>query len=96
MGSAATPWTRAIGWRICTPCTFKEGVISGQIERGRGYTVRLLRGNTAIAEQKTYKFEGLPSGAYWVQAVGPPLDSDALQLDTNHAQAPVNPTPPQS
>jgi len=76
-------------------------VISGQIERGRGYTVRLLRGNTAIAEQKvsdslTYKFEGLPSGAYGVQAVGPPLDSDAVQLDTNHAQAPVNPTPPQS
>jgi hypothetical protein len=37
------------------------------------------------------RFEGLPPGTY-----RPPLDSDAVQLDTNHAGATVNPTPPQS
>ena len=42
------------------------------------------------------RFEGLPSGAYRVQAIGSTMDSDAVQLDPNHAGATVNPTPPQS
>lgn len=75
--------------------TFQNGVISGQVINGQRYTVRLWQGNTLVAEKAVdssgaFRFEGLRSGVYSVQAVGPVLNSNPVQLDANHPQVVVN------
>lgn len=75
--------------------TTNNGVISGQIAYGWGYTVRLLQGDTVVAEQKvgddlTFRFEGLPHGTYRLEARGPRLTQDNITLDTHHLRRIIN------
>lgn len=83
-----------------TPPTSEEiitnsGVISGQIAYGWGYTVRLLQGDTVLAEQRvgddlTFRFEGLAHGTYRLEASGPSLVQDNITLDTDNLHRTIN------
>jgi hypothetical protein len=71
------------------------GVIGGQVSGGQGYTVRLLQGDSVIAEQVTgsggaFRFEGLSEGAYSLEASGPTLTAGPIQLDAGRPQLVVN------
>ncbi|HEX9924358.1 MAG TPA: carboxypeptidase-like regulatory domain-containing protein [Anaerolineae bacterium] len=71
------------------------GVISGQVSGGQGYTVRLLQGDSVIAEQVTdssgaFRFEGLAEGTYSVEASGPMLTTGPVQLDAGQSEVTVN------
>lgn len=73
----------------------QSGVVSGQISGGQGYTVRLLQGDSVIAEQVTdssgaFRFEGLAEGTYSVEASGPPLTAGPVQLDAGQSEVTVN------
>lgn len=75
--------------------TLQNGVISGQLINGQRYTVRLWQGNTLLAEKVvdsngTFRFEGLRAGVYSVQAVGPVVNSNPVQLDASHPQVVIN------
>jgi hypothetical protein len=77
-----------------TPVT-TSGAISGQIANGRGYKVRLLQGDTLVAEQivddnLAFRFEGLPFGTYRLEAVSPHLTYDNIVLETNDQQVWIN------
>lgn len=72
-----------------------SGVISGQITNGRGYQVRLLQGNTIVAEKATdnngtFRFEGVPVGVYRLEAVGPTLRLDNINVEAGHPQVNIN------
>ncbi|MFN8456826.1 MAG: carboxypeptidase-like regulatory domain-containing protein [Anaerolineae bacterium] len=72
-----------------------RGVVSGQIANGRGYRVRLLQGNTVVAEKATdnngaFRFDGVPMGVYRLEAVGPTLRLDNINVDASHLQINVN------
>lgn len=72
-----------------------SGVISGQITNGRGYQVRLLQGNTVVAEKATdnngaFRFEGVPVGVYRLEAVGPTLRLDNINVEAGHPQVNIN------
>jgi hypothetical protein len=73
----------------------QTGVISGQVGGGQAYTVRLLQGDSVIAEQVTdgsgtFRFEGLAEGTYSVEASGPTLTAGPVQLDAGQLQVTVN------
>jgi hypothetical protein len=71
------------------------GVITGQIVNGDGYKVRLWQGNRMVAEQRVdqqqaFKFEAVPAGTYRLEAIGPSLSKDNINIDADHAQVTVN------
>ena len=71
------------------------GVIAGEVAGGRGYTVRLYQGETLIDTQEvgddlTYRFEGLSPGIYRVEAIGPCLRRDGVELDEENPEAMVH------
>jgi hypothetical protein len=72
-----------------------RGVITGQVAGGRGYTVRLYLGDKLIdtrtvGDDLSYRFEGLSSGSYRVEAVGPCLQRDEITLDEDNPKANVH------
>lgn len=78
-----------------TPPALQTGVISGQVANGQHYTVRLWQGNILVAEKAVdsngaFRFEGLRAGVYSVQAVGPVVNSNPVQLDASHPQIVIN------
>jgi hypothetical protein len=72
-----------------------DGVITGRVERGQGYTVQLLQNNKIIAEQKlgddpTFRFEGLPYGIYQIIVAGTNVSQDNIKLDANNKTVNLN------
>ena len=72
-----------------------EGVISGQVERGQGKMVRLLKNNLEVAQQAlgntpTFRFENLPIGIYRLDVSGTGVNQDNIRLDTNNKELTIN------
>ncbi len=65
-----------------------DGVISGRVERGEGYIVRLMQDRKIIAEQVldhnlTFRFENLPLGVYGLKIVGTDVSQDNIRLSSS-------------
>jgi hypothetical protein len=63
-----------------------ESAISGRVKNGAGRVLRLIRdgadvATATVAGDETYRFAGLPAGAYRVVLANTPLMSDVLPLD---------------
>lgn len=91
-GGAASP---ASPGEVTSGQASQAGVIAGQVSGGQGYTVRLLQGDSVIAEQVTdssgaFRFEGLAEGMYSVEASGPMLTAGPVLLDAGQSQVTVN------
>ena len=76
-----------------------KGTISGQIVNGEDYRVRLWQGNNVVAEQmvdeqQAFKFEGVPAGTYRLEAIGPSLNKENLNISEADQHITVNLTAP--
>lgn len=72
-----------------------DGIISGQVERGQGYTVRLTRNNQAVAEKQldqstSFSFENLAYGTYTLEILSTSIKQDNIILDANNKQIHLN------
>jgi hypothetical protein len=77
------------------PPPVDDGVISGQVVRGGGYRVRLLKndqtvGMQVIAQDESFKFENLSYGTYKVQVVDTNVEQDNIRLDANNKAVYIN------
>jgi hypothetical protein len=87
---------------IKTGSPAQDGMITGQVTRGAGYTVQLLKHMQVIAEQvlgqsETFAFESLAYGTYKIMVVNTNVSQDNIRLDANNKH--VNVTlalPPQT
>jgi hypothetical protein len=43
-----------------------------------------------VDEQQAFKFEAVPAGTYRLEAIGPSLSKDNINIDADHAQVTVN------
>lgn len=72
-----------------------DGLIKGRVERGQGFTVRLLQNGAVVAEQVldsnlSFKFEHLPFGVYRLEVVNTNVGQDNIRLDPNNKELTVN------
>ena len=72
-----------------------DGVIAGSIAGGRGYRVRLFQEQRIVAEQTVddtlaFRFANLPLGSYRLEATGPSIGRDPIQIDAEHKQVEIN------
>jgi hypothetical protein len=78
-----------------------KGTISGQVVNGKGYRVRLWQGNNVVADQvvdehQAFKFEGVPAGTYRLEATGPSLHQENLNISATNRDITVTLTAPSS
>jgi hypothetical protein len=72
-----------------------EGVIAGQVERGQGQTLRLLRNNQVVAQQTigndgAYHFDNLSLGSYRLEVANTGVSQDNIRLEANNKSLTVN------
>lgn len=81
--------------RTSKTTTTTNGVITGTVERGEGYTIQLLKNNVVTAEQVlgsdvTYRFENLSFGTYKLQVVGTSVSQDNVRIDADNQVVTIN------
>ncbi|GAB4462725.1 MAG: hypothetical protein Kow0031_41180 [Anaerolineae bacterium] len=82
----------------------KNGVIAGRVQRGSGYTVRLVKSQQVLAQQvldqsETFRFEELAYGIYRVEVADTSVAQDNIRLDENNPEVNITlaiPLPAQS
>ena len=71
-----------------------DGVISGRIENGAGYTVRISQGNTVLEQQvdshNSFRFERLRYGPYRLEAIPPTIIRDDIRLSAEDKEEAIN------
>lgn len=75
--------------------TAADGIISGRVERGDGYTVRLSRSGQFVNSQKldssqTFKFENLAYGTYSVDVADTNVRQDNIRIDAGSRSVNIN------
>lgn len=82
----------------------KDGIIAGRVQRGKGYTVRLVKSQQTVAQQvldqsETFSFENLVYGIYRLEVVNTSVAQDSIRIDENNKEVYITlaiPLPAQS
>ncbi len=82
----------------------KDGVVAGRVQRGKGYTVRLVKSQQVVAQQEvgqdeTFRFEQLAYGTYRLEVVDTTVAQDNIRIDANNKEVNITlaiPQPTQS
>ncbi|MDX1521017.1 MAG: hypothetical protein R3264_05285 [Anaerolineae bacterium] len=81
-----------------------DGVISGQVDRGQGHRIRLVKNNQTVSQQEigndaAFRFDNLADGVYRLEVVNTGINQDFIKIDSSSKNQVVNlalPLPTQS